>query len=174
MVCQYKIEWDDPLTKVLNPEFFNSGSYFELDFSGMKEFIELNALWALIQSGQINVPPCSTGSKVMVTYYTARCGVWVKCSYKVDLSAPVMRDNCYQGPCPSPIPYQGEPYIDVWKWQPCGETCCKKQYELCNEFDPKYNTTVIRIKNVTRQQTPGFQCSEQGNCIDWRTGAPYQ
>ncbi|ROL55733.1 hypothetical protein D9V84_10800 [Bacteroidetes/Chlorobi group bacterium Naka2016] len=123
---QLMIDWDE--TECLNGNFFNTGQFFEKDFSGLKEFVEYKTLLFALDWGVIpGVPNCiDNNDKVVVTFYTARCGVWIKCSYKVDLSVPVERDDCYQGNCPSPLPHNGQPYVDVWKWQSCGETCCKK------------------------------------------------
>lgn len=171
---QIMIDWSR--SEVLNGNFFNRGQIFEKDIDGARQFVELSILEFALQWGIIWVPNCNDPDppRVIVTFYTARCGVWVKCSYVVDPNTQVEKDDCYQGDCPSLVQHNGAHYIDVWRWQPCGTTCCKKQYELCKEYDFTYNYDVIRIRNVTRTRAPGFTCSEQGNCHDWRTGQEYQ
>lgn len=170
-VIEIIIDWDN--TTLVDPGFFTHGSYEEIDFDGAMEYMKSHILEDVIYDSGVTIPDCINGTKKFINIYTARCGVWVKCSYKVDTEAEIMKDDGYVGNCPLPYSHNGVPYIDVWKWQSCGEICCKKSYELCREYSPISGDSVIRIKNVSTGAAPGEQCSDQGVFKDWKTGVPY-
>lgn len=169
-VIEIIIDWAN--TSLIDPDFFAHGSREELDFDGAREYLKSHVLADVIRDGNITIPNCIDGGKTFFNIYTARCGVWVKCSYKVDSQAEIMKDIGYVGDCPLPYDHNGDAYIDVWKWQSCGEVCCKKTYTLCR--DGITGNGTIRIKDVSTVPAPGEQCTEQGVFKDWKTGIPYQ
>lgn len=164
------IDWD--YTELIDPDFLAHGTKEELDFDGAREYLKLLILNKVIDLGNITIPDCSTGGKTFFNIYTARCGVWVKCSYKVDTQGEVMKDIGYDGNCPLPYSHNGDSYIDVWKWQSCGEVCCKKTYTVCKEGTTGAGN--IRISTPTTDPAPGEQCTDQGVFKDWKTDLPYQ
>lgn len=166
---EIKIDWDN--TSLVDPNFFAHGSYDEIDFDGAREYLKSHILGDVIADGSITIPNCVDGGKTFFNIYTARCGVWVKCSYKVDTEAEIMKDIGYTGNCPLPYNHNGDAYIDVWKWQSCGEVCCKKTYTLCREGITGFGD--IRINDVSTGPAPGEQCTDQGVFKDWKTGIPY-
>jgi hypothetical protein len=105
-------------------DVFRDDAFEHFDFSGKKQFMDYEILNHFVNHvnqglgpfGQVTIPPCSTGALIHVSYYTARCGVYVKCSYKIDEQATVEKDVGYQGNCPSPFPHGGGQYINVYKW----------------------------------------------------------
>jgi len=74
-----------------------------------------------------------------VRYYTARCGVWVKCCYELKTDGIVNSDGGYVVSCPSPI----NNHIDIYKWQDCGTVCCMKEFSICKDSIMLYLTRII-------------------------------
>jgi hypothetical protein len=78
--------------------------------------------------------------------YSAACGIWVSCTYQVNVSGM----QCEKGYDPLSNPNPNE--ITIWKWQPCGETCCERVYTIHEEYDPVKQETILVIDNMQRNQ----------------------
>lgn len=79
--------------------------------------------------------------------------------------------DCWDlNPCSEPWTWDnnGTNYIDVWKWQPCGDICCIKTFSLCYGSNPiGGSVNTLRISNVNWSPAPGAVCSEEGNFRRW-------
>jgi hypothetical protein len=152
--------------------FLESFNYLHYSFSSATELVVLDYLMNRNVFGRDlrHVPLCSTNDAIKrVFIYTASCGIWTKCSYK--LPDPIEKD-CDQGwqgsfphygvlnPGPPPTT---EMWVDHWKWQNCGEVCCRKVYEVCRENYIDKAGTYIKIKALTKEKYPGSECSKQGD-----------
>lgn len=84
--------------------------------------------------------------------YSAACGVWVRCRYEVD---PESRrcDSGFAEPY-NDYSLNGKQYVDMLRWQSCGEVCCKKTYTLCRELLPSGEIKKTEIKEVGIQRHP--------------------
>jgi hypothetical protein len=89
-------------------------------------------------------------SSIKVIFYTATCGLWVKCTFEINEESKVC-DEDWRGDIPG---YQsgGKMYYDVWKWQNCGLTCCKKTYSICKHTNTSTGAYTIEIKGMTKQK----------------------
>ena len=137
-------------------------SIYEYDFSSILEMADM--IIAENQLGMVGhpyVPECE-GSMQKMKRYAAACGVWVKCSYKVDVNATVEKDRGYVGDCPT---RDANDYIDKWKWQSCGETCCSRTYDICWYTSPYNNESQIRVTQYPAVQVG--ECTDQGNFGPW-------
>jgi hypothetical protein len=89
--------------------------------------------------------------------YTAGCGIWLRCSYK--LPSPLIKvcDTPWNGTHPD---YENgtDRWVDHWKWHSCGNICCKKEYVLTSA-----NGRNI-VQSVTKSRYSGSEeCSGQGD-----------
>lgn len=162
---QLIINWDS--TTVADPGFYLSEQYEEHDFEGLREALYLHLILDAIQRLNLTIPNCSEDTLTMTTIYESRCGVWVKCSYEIETDADIRHDTGYTGDCPLPWDNNGTNYIDVWKWQPCGDICCIKTFSLCYGSNPIGGGNTLRISNVNWSPAPGAVCSEEGNFRRW-------
>lgn len=87
-----------------------------------------------------------TESSTKVIFYTASCGIWVKCNYKVDPESRVC-DADWRGSYPDEA--TGE--VSAWKYQSCGEACCKKTFLVCKLFDEE-NGWELHIQGLSKQK----------------------
>jgi len=138
-------------------------SIYEYDFSSI---LEMADMIIAEEVGQMNNHPvatdCSIGTVRKMKRYAASCGVWVKCSYKVDVNATVYKDRGYVGECPA---RDENDFIDVWKWQSCGETCCSRTYDICTYTSPIHGSSEVRVTQYPAVQVG--ECTEQGNYGPW-------
>ncbi len=171
--CGGQIECVLDIGAMTNSNFFASGSNYQTDFNGAKAMTEHWALSVLISqlaAHGIIIPDCEPGPGLpFIKFYTARCGMWVKCSFPIS-NEPETCDACWTGPHPAPVAWGGKAYADIYKWEPCGTICCEKRYEICVGYDPVWGANNYIVKNVTRGPAPGATCSGAGSCQDWRTG----
>jgi len=95
-------------------------------------------------------------------FYTASCGVWVKCTYNVD-STSIVCDQGWIGPYPGYYLHggSGPMKVDYWQWQSCGLTCCKKVYGLCITSSTSQTGYDIHMTLISTQKLQ--PCSDQGN-----------
>ncbi len=136
-------------------------------YSGAIDYLTM----ALIYRDLIHttIPPCSSSDRVeRIHVYTASCGIWVGCEYTVD---PDSR-QCDQG--------YGEPFPDyrsggttkvkMYKWQPCGTTCCRRIYSICSDPLRPSLPTLLRAILLSKERLT--ECSGQHeygnaqNCLD--------
>lgn len=174
-ICNGQIECVLEIGDMTNIDYFTTGSNHEIDFNAAKALAEFDALFMLI--GQliatgITIPDCPS-TIPFIQFYTARCGVWVKCSFPIS-NEPETCDDCWTGNHPTPYPHGGKSYVDIYKWQPCGTICCKKEFSICKGYSMVSTYNQYIIKDVSRGPAPGATCSEQGTCHDWKTGFEIQ
>lgn len=157
-----------------NSNFFNFHTDFQNTFNGLWEYTELeilnNVLWSNINA----IPNCDPPPAVpfyYVEFYTADCGVWLRCSYLFPCSnlTPISQDtrpgDTYE--CPPPINHNGNFEVDVWHWESCGTTCCIKTYSVCLNYD--HNGDMTFNLNISRRQADGSKCTYQGDFRTWDT-----
>lgn len=151
---------------------WNNGTWNEQHFSGLKELAEIESLNQLIQTiGYEQIPDCPH-TMPFASVYSAACGVWLRCSYEFPCQAIIHADGPSQTGynCPPPWIHNGHPTVDVWHWEPCGDVCCEKTYDLCKQFDPPSASYQIVISNVNRHVLAGSSCGKQGQFFRWDTG----
>ncbi len=70
------------------------------------------------------LPLCPT-SVSQVEFYVSACYIWQDCKYNTTVDAPICTppDN-NPGPAPGST-------VDVWSWHGCGNSCCKRTYNVC-------------------------------------------
>lgn len=64
--------------------------------------------------------------------YTAGCGVWLSCTYELN-SENKTCDTDFPAPYPE-FDDNGTKKITITKYQPCGDACCVRKYEVCRQF----------------------------------------
>jgi len=161
---------------VLYPDFYNFNkldnfNYLHFNYSSLTEWVALDFLMIINAYGTDDIVPyCSTNTtKTRVHVYTASCGIWTKCSYKLPNPIEKVCDTGWQGGDPHyGVPNPGPPpttdmWVDHWKWQSCGEVCCRKVFELCREENVTYPGYYVKIKAMTKEKYPDSECSKQGD-----------
>lgn len=119
--------------------------------SSLDEMLSLAFIEAMLPSMPNNIP-CGSGP-VRTKIYTANCGIWVGCKYEVDPESRLC-DPGYDGPPYPDNVENGVPKVKVYKWQPCGTTCCERSYEICDDgtyFTAKYLGSVSLWADCTEQ-----------------------
>lgn len=115
----------------------------------------------------LDLPPCGTAPFKKAKFYNAACGIWVKCSYIIDQNAEVKKDRGYIGSCP--IPDQNG-YIHKWKWQSCGDACCRREYDICKFTSPATGKLEVRVTQFPAVMIG--QCTQQDNFGPWEITDP--
>lgn len=152
----YQIYIDD-MQKTGNCEFMGD----QPSSSSFQEWVNLLLIEEISGlSGMASVPTCPESGKKAI-FYTASCGMWVKCDYIVD---PAKRecDKDWRGAYPD-YGSSGVSKVSVWKWQPCGYTCCKKTYTICKSFDEKTGKFFIHIYAISKEKVG--ECSNPDGLI---------
>ena len=143
-------------------------SIYHYDVSSLLEMVDMIvAEEEFNMDGVPSIPPCSTGTLRKAKFYSASCGVWVKCSYIVDQTAEVKKDRGYIGVCEFP---DEDGYIHKWKWQSCGETCCRREYDVCWYSSPVTSTSEVRVTQHPAMQVG--ECTQQDNFGPWEITDP--
>lgn len=150
-----------------NGNHLDTFSIYHFNFDTFKDLLNIS-LMNKIADDSISVPNCGTDTVKTVQFYTAACGVWVKCSYKVDTNS-VVCDHGWNAPKPHYF-NSGDWWVDYWRWHSCGKTCCEKTYKICRTTAaPPFSGTITKITQVTKRATE--PCTLQNQFRDWRTGA---
>lgn len=137
-------------------EFGDPNNWEMLSQSAFTEFIELHIIGRI---GSGTIPDCSSGLTTnFIKFYTASCGVWLKCTYNVEPQTP----DCEMGFSPLPDPQATT--VDVWKYQSCGQVCCQKTYEVCKTPDPTFGGTLTKVKKISVQKAS--ECENDPNGIN--------
>lgn len=159
---------NDPTT-----DFLDKFNYLHYSFSSASEMIAIDYLTRYMPEfdfGIEEVPDCSTNTSTKrVFLYTAACGIWTRCSYKLPSPIDYVCDTGWSGNLPH-YSDGGDVWVDHWKWQSCGEVCCRRVYELCRDEYVEKAGTFIKIKAMTKEKYPGSECSEQGTFWGKRQG----
>lgn len=151
-----------------NSEYLESFQYEEYGVNTARDLMWLHILEYPHDFGYNPVPLCSSDTFKMAHVYTASCGVWVKCSYKVD-PASQMCDIGYIPP--TPLYSDGTDFwVDSWKWQNCGNACCRKEYQICITYDLTINRYIFKVKEVKKEKI--LDCEKEGEFFDWKTQSP--
>ena len=125
-------------------------SIYHHNISSLREYLDLHIISTADWSFNITTPDCPATTQ-LVKFYSADCGVWVKCTYDIEPQTP----NCEQGFSPLPDPQATT--VDVWKWQSCGETCCKRTYTICRGNETHVGNS-IQIQQMQKEKV--------GNCTE--------
>lgn len=89
--------------------------------------------------------------------YTASCGIWLRCAYKLPEEIEYVCDTPWNGPPPD-YPGGSGRWVDHWRWHSCGQVCCKKEYELSVRLG------YIEIQSKTKSRySEDEECSKQGD-----------
>lgn len=135
----------DSLTKTGNCDYLTgeNNAAFQ-DWLNLLMIEEINGL-----NGQFFTNECPDSS-LKVIFYTATCGLWVKCRFEIDDASKVC-DEDWRGPTPG-TEENGKMFYDVWKWQNCGLTCCKKTYSICRHTNLSTGGYTIEIKGMKKEK----------------------
>lgn len=155
----------DSSTAVDNAEFLDTLKVEEMEFSALNNLIEMNLMLKSTLNNNSSIPDCNNDSIINVHFYTTACGVWVKCSYKVDPTL-VQCDIGFSPPQPHYY-LNGEYWIDAWRWHSCGTACCEKQYKLCIEYIENFNySKQLTVTQISKKKIG--QCTLQQHFKNWR------
>lgn len=135
--------------------------------NSLNEFIDILFLEELANSNNYKFTDCSTGGKLTRKFYTATCGVFVKCTYNITASEPIC-DQGYDLPAPD-YTQGGTRKVDVYKWQSCGEACCERVYNVC--VTPA-GTTASNIRIELLQRNKLGNCTQEPGGISPKYDKP--
>ena len=160
-------------TGIGNHEKLDEFNYLHYSFSSITEWIALDVITHLSAVGQDeNVPFCDDNESITrVHVYTASCGIWLRCSYKLPDPIEKVCDTGWEGGDPhyeilnDDQPPEPEMWVDHWRWHSCGEVCCKKVYEI--KYNSTYNLVEIVSKTKSRYNSEE-KCSKQGDFRGYR------
>ena len=72
---------------------------------------------------------------------------------------------------PTPLYSDGTDFwVDSWKWQSCGNACCRKEYQICITYDLTINRYIFKVKEVKKEKI--LDCEKEGEFFDWKTQSP--
>jgi hypothetical protein len=111
--------------------------------SSFNEWLDILMMETLLEN-EAQPPDCPSNT-LKVVFYEASCVVDVKCTYTVVADSREC-DSDYLPPYPE-YEDEGETKVDIWKLQPCGVTCCKKTYSVCQESTTHGTQTNITLKS---------------------------
>lgn len=120
------------------------------NLSAFNEWLQLILIEEILNiNSTIDPTDCpETTSKAI--FYTASCGLWVQCEYTID-STSRKCDVDWRGDYPD-YPVGGVRKLKFWKFQPCGETCCKKTYTVCRVPNGTDGGYTLNIHSVIREK----------------------
>lgn len=133
-------------------------SLFQLNRDSFREYVSLGLIH---QTTQSSVVPCSTIPKPQIAnVYTAACGVWLYCEYVLPAAIEYTCETGWVGPPPHTVMPNK---VKSWKWQSCGQTCCRRIYSVCKETSEEagHFSETINI-DLIRKERLG-DCSGEGN-----------
>ncbi len=113
-----------------------------------------------------NMADCSDPNPSDTSYnaqvYTASCGVWVKCTYDVDVTT----RTCERGFEEPFLDYGTPSKVDVYRFQDCGTTCCKRTFRYCS-IGPGRS---VHIELVSTEQITACSDAEKYQTIPCQDG----
>lgn len=136
----------DNVQKTGNCEYLEEGS----NMSNFQEWLDLVLIEEIVDLSLQYPPPDCPNSSQKVIFYTATCGLWVKCEYTIDETTRDCQVD-WRGEYPD-YAVDGARKINIWKWQSCGVTCCRKEYSICKEQDTSNGSYTIQIKSLIKTQ----------------------
>jgi hypothetical protein len=142
-------------------DFLDELNIYHYNFSAASEMVALDFIMEKDAFGTHNdIPLCSSSTMTRAILYTAACGIWTRCSYKLPDPIEVVCDTGWNGAQPH-YSDGSDNWVDNWKWQSCGEVCCRKVFELCRV--PEDSGFYFKINALTKERYPGSECSKQGD-----------
>jgi hypothetical protein len=120
---------DDILIKE-NSQHLDEFQYLHYSYSSITEKVVLD--YMLTSNALGNSPygvPAWPNTIKRIFVYTAKCGIWLRCSYKLPEEIVYVCDDPWGGSPPDYASMSGR-WVDHWRWHSCGVVCCKKVYEL--------------------------------------------
>jgi hypothetical protein len=175
-ICNGVLEIDVlTVTTIDNAGNLRTFSIEHYEFASLRSAVELGVMTD--HEEQIGIPglPAKdidpntiytcTDTVSYVTFFTASCGIFVKCIYE-RTSASRVCDNGYDPPYPE-IVQNGIPKVVYQKWQKCGYNCCKKQYKICRSMSSTGGVTgnsqasIPILKIIESKITSVTDCSLQ-------------
>lgn len=139
----------DSAKMVDNSNLLDSLLIYENNYSTFRDLIDLAIMEHYIGiSNLLDCPDTNSITKI----YSASCGVWVKCRYEI---SPNSRhcDDGFSPPYPNYI-IDTTNFVNIRKWEPCGEVCCQKIYKVCKEISTVKQEMVVKIQNLSKQRHP--------------------
>lgn len=157
-------------------EMTGSLDHFEEALNWLREYAEMQALAAFFTTEIFGagISVCGEGDSVlMASIYSADCGVWLRCSYEFNCEPEIHSDGPSQIGyiCEAPWDRNGKKVVDRWHWEPCGDVCCEKTYDICKDTVPVMGH-ILKINNVNRHKLAGSECSKEGQFFKWDTMTP--
>lgn len=152
----------DSLVLLDNSHFLDSLIRNEHNYSVFRDLIDMQIMEQYIG---ISTMPLCPDSNFIMKIYSASCGVLLKCRYEI---APGSRmcDIGFATPYPD-FMIDTTQYVDIWKWESCGEVCCQKIYTVCKQQSVSDSNNVVSIKQLTKQRHPQTpSCTLQGQFRD--------
>lgn len=140
-----------------NSQYLDEFQYLHYSYSSITEKVALDYLLSMTAFGDDASLTGTTVNRVHV--YTASCGIWLRCAYKLPSTIEKVCDDPWGGPYPD-YPGGSDRWVDHWRWHSCGEVCCKKVYEV------SYNSSknLVEITGRTKSRySPETECSKQGD-----------
>lgn len=117
--------------------------------SSFNEWLDIVVIEELVKLPNQPVVADCPGSFNKAIFYTASCGLWVKCTYTIDPAKRVC-DQDWRGTFPEHQESDGLK-LDYYKWQSCGQACCKKTYSICKSIGTS-GQYEVHINQVTKQR----------------------
>lgn len=152
-----------------NSNYLDEFQYLHYSYSSITEKVALDYLLHMTAFGDDATLTGTTVKRVFV--YTASCGIWLRCSYKLPSTIEKVCDTGWEGGDPhyellnDDEPPTLEKWVDHWRWHSCGEVCCKKVYEI--KYNSTYNLVEIVGKTKSRYNSEE-ECSKQGDFRGYR------
>jgi hypothetical protein len=158
-VIEFRI---DSLVLLDNSHFLDSLMMNEHNYTVFRDLIDMHIMEQYI--GITTMPDCPE-SNLITKIYSASCGVLLKCRYEV---APGSRmcDIGFATPYPD-FMIDTTQYVDIWKWESCGEVCCEKIYSVCRKRNLANVNNITSITQLSKQRyshTP--TCTLEGQFRD--------
>lgn len=132
--------------------YFSQGNctILEQNATTFQEWLNLLIIEELANlDGQVDPPDCPDSS-MKAMFYSASCGLWVKCDYTIDSTTRAC-DVDWRGSYPD-YNVGEEQKVSFWKWQYCGFTCCKKTYSICKTFNYTNEDNDLIIQTVNKEE----------------------
>lgn len=129
---------------VIRDPFGNSAC----DFWGAQTLLQLIE-FNLIQNAFASVPNCPATTQI-AQFFVASCVYEQVCTFTFSTLPNVLCD-----PLGSELP--GDNTLTSWtriRHLPCGKTCCKRTYEICNSINPEDGQIYRQIRRLPTTNSP--------------------
>lgn len=169
-ICNGIVEFKyDNVEMLDNSKYLDSILIYEHNYSAFRNLLDMFIIENYATFNDSIIPYCPNNDSI-IKIYSAICGVWLKCRYKIE-NGSRMCDDGFIPPYPD-FEFGSEYFVDIWRWHPCGEVCCQKIYTICKKNSSlpdhinDYNY-IFSIKNVTTRRLPGAtKCTLQDQFRD--------